>query len=300
MKLKIDETKQQPDPFIFQDGDTYYLYVTGSEGVGVYSTKDIFEVWNFEGILAQTEGARNFWAPCVIKIDGVYYMYVSFVRGDEFEYLHVFSGSTPLGPFTMRKKLFNHFSIDAHVVETEEGLFLIYSIDDEKAEKAGTRILIDKMLDPLTPEYKPVEKVSPTLKEELNLVKSTENEWYTIEGGFWFREGEWQYLMYSGASYESDAYHIGYCAAKTTENDLRKVDFSKHLKNGKFAPVIIKNATEEGTGHHSVIKLNGEYYAIYHARDYSKTAEKKFRTARIARLIVKDGKIICPQHGESL
>ena len=106
--------------------------------------------------------------------------------------------------------------------------------------------------------------------------------------------------MYSGASYESDAYHIGYCAAKTTENDLRKVDFSKHLQNGKFAPVIIKNATEEGTGHHSVIKLNGEYYAIYHARDYSKTAEKKFRTARIARLIVKDGKIICPQHGESL
>ena len=254
MKLKIDETKQQPDPFIFQDGDTYYLYVTGSEGVGVYSTKDIFEVWNFEGILAQTEGARNFWAPCVIKIDGVYYMYVSFVRGDEFEYLHVFSGSTPLGPFTMSKKLFHHFSIDPHVVETEEGLFLIYSIDDEKAEKAGTRILIDKMLDPLTPEYKPIEKVSPTLKEELNLVKSTESEWYTIEGGFWFREGEWQYLMYSGASYESDAYHIGYCAAKTTENDLRKVDFSKHLQNGKFAPVIIKNATEEGTGHHNMIE----------------------------------------------
>ena len=81
MKLKIDETKQQPDPFIFQDGDTYYLYVTGSEGVGVYSTKDIFGVWNFEEILAQTEGARNFWAPCVIKIDGVYMITLTKKRG---------------------------------------------------------------------------------------------------------------------------------------------------------------------------------------------------------------------------
>jgi hypothetical protein len=54
---------------------------------------------------------------------------------------------------------------------------------------------------------------------------------------------------------------------------------------------------EEGTGHHSVIKLDGQYYAIYHARDY--VAEGK-RTARIARLTVEDGKIDCPHHGDEL
>lgn len=297
MKLKIDQSRSQADPFIFQDGDRYYLYVTGADGVEAYSAKDIFEEWNYEGIVAQVKGAKSYWAPCIIKVDGVYYLYVSFIFGEEFEYLYVFKGKSPLGPFTEPKKLFNHFSIDPHVVQTESGLFLVYSIDDYDAERAGTRILIDKFIDPYTLEYAPVEKVSPTLKEERNTLKSTENEWYTIEGGFWFQEGEWQYLMYSGGAYQLDEYHIGYACAKTTESDLRKVEFVKHLRDGKFAPVMIKNGIEEGTGHHSVIKLNGEYYAVYHARDYLPNGK---RTARIARLIVQDGQIICPQHGDNL
>lgn len=300
MKLKIDETRSQPDPFIFEDEGKYYLYVTATEGVEAYSADDIFGEWKFERIVAKVDGADRYWAPCVLKFDEKYYLYVSFVKGEEFEYLHVFSGDSPLGDFGNPKKLFNHFSIDPHVVQTEGGLFLIYSIDDPQAEKAGTRIMIDRLLDPYTPEYNPKEKVSPTLKEERNTVKSGESEWYTIEGGFWFREGEWQYLMYSGACYQLDEYHIGYAAARTDETDLTKVNFTKYLKNGKFSPVMIKNEVEEGTGHHSVIKLNGEYYAIYHARDYGKNGERLNRTARIARLNVKDGEITCPYHGDKL
>lgn len=300
MKLKIDQTRSQADPFIFQDGDTCYLYVTGREGVELYSTKDVFGEWKYQGIVAQVNGAECFWAPCVIKIDGTYYMYVSFVFGEEFEYLHVFKSSSPIGPFTHPKKLFNHFSIDPHVVQTDSGFFLIYSIDDDNAEKAGTRILIDKFIDPYTLEYAPVEKVFPTLKEERNSVKSGEKEWYTIEGGFYFREGEWQYLMYSGGAFQMDEYHIGYCRAKTSESDLRKVNFTKVTDNGTFAPVMIKNEIEEGTGHHSVIKLGVEYYAVYHARDYANGKNQPQRTARIARLIVENGQILCPQHGEKL
>ena len=300
MKLKIDENRAQPDPFIFEDNGKYYLYVTGRYGVEAYSADDIFGEWKYEDIVAQVDGAERYWAPCIIKVDCKYYLYTSFIKGEEFEYMHVFSADSPLGPFTNPKKLFDHFSIDAHVVQTESGLFLIYSIDDYEAEKAGTRILIDRLIDPYTPEYKPVEKVSPTLYEERNTLKSWKSEWHTIEGGFWFREGEWQYLMYSGACYELDEYHIGYSASKSTETDLTKVDFIKHLNNGKFAPVMIKNAEEEGTGHHSVIKLGDEYYAIYHARDYSTNNEKKNRTARIARLVVKDGEITCPHHGDEL
>ena len=297
MKLKIDQRRAQPDPFIFRDESMYYLYVTGRDGVEAYSTKDVFGEWNYEGIVAQVEGAKSYWAPSIIKVDGVYYLYVSFILGEEFEFLYVFKATSPLGPFVAPKKLFNHFSIDSHVVQTESGLFLVYSIDDSDAEMAGTRILIDKFIDPYTLEYAPVEKVSPTLKEEKNTLKSAENEWYTIEGGFWFQEGEWQYLMYSGGSYELDEYHIGYARAKTTESDLRKVAFEKVLDNGVFSPVMIKNEIEEGTGHHSVIKIDGTYYAVYHARDYEPEAK---RTARIARLVVQDGRIICPQHGNKL
>ena len=54
---------------------------------------------------------------------------------------------------------------------------------------------------------------------------------------------------------------------------------------------MIKNDFEEGTGHHSVIKFNGEYYIVYHARDYRKSNGKyeERRTARICKMSVKDG-----------
>ena len=53
---------------------------------------------------------------------------------------------------------------------------------------------------------------------------------------------------------------------------------------------------EEGVGHHSVIKVDGQYYAVYHARDRKQTKEltegyTEARTARICKLFVKDGVI---------
>ena len=53
---------------------------------------------------------------------------------------------------------------------------------------------------------------------------------------------------------------------------------------------MAKNDFEEGTGHHSIIKYKGEYYAIYHARDLDDNRENvDRRNARICKLNVKDG-----------
>jgi hypothetical protein len=107
--------------------------------------------------------------------------------------------------------------------------------------------------------------------------------------------------MYSAGCYRDDTYHIGYAVAKSKEQDLKKVDFVKVKNGNKFAPVIIKNAFEEGTGHHSVIQVNREYYAIYHARDYQDTTEYlERRTARICRLSVKDGVITAQRFEDHL
>ena len=54
------------------------------------------------------------------------------------------------------------------------------------------------------------------------------------------------------------------------------------------------NEYEEGVGHHSVIKINGKYFAVYHGRepgviqndDISET-----RTARFCKLRVENGVI---------
>ena len=290
MKLLFDiQDKIQPDPFIFEDEGRFYLYVTASEGVEAYSSDDLFGEWHYEGIVTAFREGEDFWAPSVIKYDGKYYMYVSFNKKDAFEFMHVAESASPLGPFSNEKMLYNRFSIDSHAVQTADGLFLWFAQDSYEGERIGTRVFVDRLLDPYTPEGKPVEKIVPTFDQEIFTPSYREdNRWHTIEGPFWFQEGEWQYVMYSGGCYQDDTYHIGYSCAKTSESDLCSIEYEKHTNGGAFAPVLIKNVHEEGTGHHSVIKYNGEYYAIYHARDYNDKKGEQ-RTARICRLHVKDG-----------
>lgn len=306
MKLQFNvEGRHQADPFIFEDGGKLYLYVTGGPGVEAYSADDLFGEWKYEGVVTKFERGHDFWAPSVIKYQGKYYIYVSCEDEGIFQFMHVACADSPLGPFTNEKCLYNQFSIDSHVVETEAGLFLWYAMDDHEGERVGTRIVIDRLLDPYTPENAPKEKVIPTFDEEIfekdRFAKG--QHWHTIEGPFWFKEGEWQYLMYSGGCYQNDTYHIGYAAVKSDETDLTKVDFVKHTDGDKFSPVLIKNEFEEGTGHHSVIKYKGEYYAIYHGRDYCNrdySVYSEARTGRVCKLKVEDGIITAERYEDHI
>ncbi len=295
MKLRFNvQNKNQPDPFIFEDGDKLYLYVTGKAGVEAYSADSLFDVWKYEGEVTGFEYGDEFWAPSVIKIDDTYYMYVSCARDGKYQYMYVARSASPLGPFVNEKRLYEYFSIDSHMVKTDKGLFLWYAKDNTEVKRMGTRVFVDKFIDPYTPQNSPREMIVPDFDEEIFQKNKYGDgrDWHTIEGPFWFKEGDWQYVMYSGGCYLNDTYHIGYSAAKTDETDLTKVDFVKYTKDGRFSPVLIKNDFEEGTGHHSVIKYKGEYYAIYHGRDYRDKTVKGYReerTARICKLKVSDG-----------
>ncbi len=301
MKLKFNTpNKNQPDPFIFEDNGKFYLYVSNcGTGVEAYSADDIFGEWRYEGIIATIDGGYDYWAPSVIKHKGKYYIYVSTAKKDKFQFLHVLSADTPLGPFGNEKLLYEYFSIDSHVVETDSGLFLFYAKDKTYGYRIGTRVYVDRLFDPYTPAYNPKEIIVPTFDEEKFTPKCQNGGmWHTVEGAFWFKEGDWQYVMYSAGCFEDDTYHIGYASAKTDETDLTCIDFVKHTNGDSFAPVIIKNDFEEGTGHHSVIKYKGEYYAVYHARDYGALDDgyREARTARICKLNVKDGIITAEQY----
>ncbi len=305
MKLRFDvQGRTQPDPFIFENEGKFYLYVTAKWGVEAYEADSPFGEWKFRGVVASFEGADEYWAPSVIKYQDKYYIYVSCHKPRVYQFLHVAEADSPLGPFKNEKCLFDHFSIDSHVVETEAGLFLWYAKDNLESDKVGTRVYVDRLLDPYTPARDPREVIVPDFDEEKFTPQCTrERDWYTIEGPFWFREGEWQYVMYSGGCYQDDTYHIGYAAAKSGEADLTRVDFVKHTSGNGFAPVIIRNEFEEGTGHHSVLKLDGQYYAVYHGRDWQEKAREGYeeaRTARICKLHVKDGLITAERYEDHI
>ena len=90
MKLMFNETKStQPDPFIFEDNGTFYLYVTANAGVEAYESKTLTGKWIYKGTVTAFVDAHDFWAPSVIKLEDKYYMYVSCVANNNFQYMHV-------------------------------------------------------------------------------------------------------------------------------------------------------------------------------------------------------------------
>lgn len=300
----------QADPYIFENRGRYYIYTTGDDGVYAYSSDDLFCGWKFEGRVFTVPGMDSFWAPSVIEIDGVYYMYCSFEfygdtpdRGGHRQTMHVSTSESPLGPFENPKQILHPFSIDSHIVKNESGLFLFYSTNDFDRERPGTYIVVDRMKDPFIPAGNPSAVVVPTLDEEIyrrdRYVPGV--HWHTIEGAFYFREGDWQYVMYSGSCYENENYFIGYARAKTSETDLTKIKFEKYPDDSTFSPVFYSNEWEEGAGHHSMIKKDGVWYSVYHARNRENDGlPGDRRNARICRMNVCDGVITAERYPDKI
>ncbi len=312
--LKIDKEHYlgQADPYILKANGRYYIYTTGHDGIYAYHSDSLFDGWEFYGRVMTVKDHEGFWAPSVIELEGKYYMYNSFEfygdtpdKGGHRQTMFVTTADNPLGPFENPKQLLHPFSIDSHIVKNENGLFLFYSTNRFEGDRIGTYIVVDRMLDPFTPEGKPQTVVVPTLDEDIYMrdrYKKGEH-WHTIEGAFYFREGDWHYVMYSGNCFEQPTYYIGYARAKTDETDLTKIKFEKYPDDSTFSPVLAANDFEEGTGHHSMIKENGQWYAIYHARDYNDgLGADAFdaRNARICKLNVKDGIITAERYKDRL
>ena len=309
INFKEGQYPSQPDPVLLKAEDgKYNIYVTGVDGVHAYVSDVLTANYEDIGIVFSVDNGKEYWAPSVIYTHGKYYMYVSFMEKNEDDVhkqtMHVAESDTPYGPFHTPTKLIAPFSIDSHVVENESGLYMFYSLNDYKAERAGTYIAVDKMTDPRTVSGNPVTAVKATLDEEIfcrDRFKKGQH-WHTLEGGFYFREGDTHYLIYSGNCYESEYYYLGYAVAHGNENDLTKLKFKKYPNENTYAPLISANDFEAGTGHNSVIKDNGAYYAVYHGRDIPPdpriTGDN--RTARICRLEVEGDRLTAIRYEDKL
>ena len=54
--LKVDSGNYQgqADPYILESGGRYYIYVTGHDGVYAYHSDNLFEGWEYHGIVTPT------------------------------------------------------------------------------------------------------------------------------------------------------------------------------------------------------------------------------------------------------
>ncbi len=284
----------QADPYIFKSGDALYLYCTGADGVHCYKSEKLGDFIHL-GIVLAEEDCCQYWAPCVSEADGRFYMYYSSMpkSSDDVhtQQLKVAISDSPEGPFVFKNTLAAPFSIDADIAVTEDGRFLFYSVNEYEGERVGTRIVVDRMVSPTELEGKPRVTVAPTLDEEIfcrDRFKVGEH-WHTIEGANFFYEDGWYYLLFSGNCFENNNYYVGYSRAVADSGDLTALSFKKYPDENTYHPLLSSDGVEFGTGHNSTIKIDGQWYIIYHGRDKNDDPRQECRTARIAKLIVNNG-----------
>lgn len=308
MKLRTNNNNiSQADPFIIQKDNYFYIFTTGVEGVKCYKSNDLLGPYNYLGIVFNRSAFKEYWAPEVIKVDNIYYMYVSCMPDYESDVhtqrLMVASSNNIEGPYEFINELVAPFSIDANPVMNETGMYLFYSINEYEGDKIGTRIVVDRLLTPTKLEGNPKVIVKPTLEEEIFMKDRFKEgqDWYTIEGACYFYENDTHYLLYSANCYQNKYYFVGYSMSNSTELDLTKVDFKKYPDNKTYKPLLARNEFESGTGHNSLIKINNDWYIVYHGRDISEeNMDYDNRNMRIAKLTFKDNELFVDRKAENI
>lgn len=270
--------RTNPDPFVLRFRGRYWCWSTDETGVNVSTSRDLV-TWHFVGQVLVDPARRQFWAPCVIHSGGLFWLYVSSrpAGSDDphEEVLQVATSEHPEGPFTVRRRLFDTFSIDPHVVRdpaTGEHV-LFYSTNDVTGldeESTGTSILVDRLLAMDRPEGRPRPVVVPTIDEEIFERNrfGDGRDWYTIEGATYLTRRDRAYLTYSGNAYVGEDYFIGYSRADLDGGpaDLR---WTKFPDDHTWAPLVRRDAAVEGTGHNSVVRAPNlvDDWIVYHGRD---------------------------------
>lgn len=240
------------DPFIMLHEGKYYAYGTKAEdGIQVYTSDDLKE-WTLEKDLAlkseDSYGGRWFWAPEVyyIKEKNKFFMYYS-----ANEHICVATADSPLGPFVQDVKeamLPNEKAIDNSLFIDSDGTPYLYfdRFND------GLNIWVAKLQEDL----KTIDESS--MKPCIHVSQEWETVWPRVnEGSFVIKHDNLYYMTYSGNSYESPYYGVGFATSESAEGPWTKYD-----KN----PILQMPEDLVGVGHSAMFKdKDGKLKIVFHA-----------------------------------
>jgi beta-xylosidase len=295
------------DPFVWRWKSEYYAVGTGpAEATGAVEDAEVaasamlgrfrifpllrsddFVNWSHvSGALVppDPELGDTFWAPEVAVHDGTFYLYYSVGREDKGHQLRVATSEHPMGPYTdSGKSLVNPrvfpFTIDAHAFQDDDGQrYLFYArdfLDIEGERRAGTAIVVDRMVDmtTLAGEPKTVGRARYDWQRFLadRPMYGEVWDWHTLEGPSVIKHDGRYYCFYSGGRWETDNYGVDYC---TADHPLGPWEDS----SSEAGPRVLKTVPDQvlGPGHNSIVKGpdNETDYLVYHAWDPLRTARR--------------------------
>jgi beta-xylosidase len=242
------------DPFIMLYDDVYYAYGTNAEdGIEVYTSDDLIS-WKKAKDLAlhkkDSWADRWFWAPEVyyIKDKNKFFMYYS---ADE--HICVATSDSPLGPFVQDEQmpqLADEKCIDNSLFIDDDGKPYLYF----NRFNDGLNIWVAELEDDL----KTIRQ--STMTKCINVSQPWEEVWPRVnEGAFVLKHKGLYYMTYSGNSYESPFYGVGYATAESPMGP-----WTKYENN----PILQKPGDLVGVGHSAMFTDKaGKLRIVFHAHN---------------------------------
>jgi GH43 family beta-xylosidase len=220
--------------------------------------------------------ARDYWAPEVVLLDGVFHLYYSVGKGDRGHRLRVATASDPTGPFHDTGVVLTPdelFAIDAHPFQDEDGQwYLFYARDVLDGARPGTSLAVDRLLEPTRLAGAPTTILRATgdwqRYQADRAMYDGVYDWHTLEGPFVVRRQGRLWLFYSGGAWTGPGYGVSYAVA---DHPL-----GPWTEPGP-GPVLMRSrpGEAEGPGHNSLVTgPDGQDYLIYHAWDRAHTARR--------------------------
>jgi len=246
------------DPFIYREGDTYYLYATASDhGLLVWTSKDLVN-WQNRGLAfarsASTWSRQQFWAPEMFAHHGKYYLHFTALGENNARRIVLAEGTSPLGPFAELKAPWfdpGKGTIDSHVFKDTDGKLYLYSVDLDRPDRKCFEIHVRTVSDDLVPQKDFTFCITPSQEWEGKVVN---------EGPFVFKHKDTYVLTYSANGYFDPNYSIGMATAKSPLGPWTK----------QPDPILRRNKYVSGPGHHCFIDSpdHKELFIAYHTHQH--------------------------------
>ena len=278
------------DPFVLKHNGEYWAFGTGQRQQDgrwfpILHSTDLAH-WEHAGgalePLTNPEGIA-YWAPEVVERDGVFFMYYSVAtgEGDDSHRLRLATANHPAGPYRdLGRTLLpdEGFSIDAHVFrDPNGGQCYLFFARDFFDQRVGTGIsvvsLADDMMTPLDTPRTVIRASSDWHIYERNrsIYGRTWEAWHTIEGPYVLYHKGLYYCLYSGGSWQSMDYGVGFGVAEHPLGPYRD-------EWNAEGPAVLRGVPGKvlGPGHCSVTIGSDEKteFLIYHAWDVEGTARR--------------------------
>lgn len=275
------------DPFVLETagvpGSSYVAYGTGGVVDGrvfeVLVSSDLVSWRSVGGALVPLEVAAgsDYWAPEVAESDGRWWMYYSVGHGDVGHSVRVAVADSPLGPFEdcgVDLTPDELFAIDPSPFRDADGRWYLFYARDviDGEQRVGTMLAVDVLESMTALRGEPVTVLRPSADWQIfqrqREIHGGTYDWHTLEGPFVMRRHGRYWCLYSGGSWETDGYAVGFAVADSPLGPWREPAGAHRLLRTVPGKVL-------GPGHNSVVRTpDGRDVAVYHAWDQAGTARR--------------------------